>query len=226
MARIITGHNQIMRQRHCVAKKLQTTFVTSPVLHLSGSHLLMRPILLHLILLLSWFLMTVPLNSVKPRPATHTLLKLCCPYFYLAFSSVLHSDAQQSLSAYFYLAVWFLDTLHGHYWSFWVSGNFQNFQKALKMGELHSNNINYIPGCKGMCGSCFKHLSQTLGTKLCKALWQNNFCFSKKGKTFFKIPIRSQKRDGNKTFHLSQGKHVKLQIAKKGLLMRGIQHPL
>lgn len=215
-----------MSQCHCVAKKLQMSFVTSPVLHLSGSHLLVRPILFHLILLLSWFLMTTPLNSVKRSPATHTLLRLCCPYFYLASSSALHSDAQQSLSAYFLLAVWFLDTLHGHYRSFWVSGNSQNFQKALKMGELHSNNVNYIPGCKGMCGSCFKHLSQTLGTKLCKALWQNNFCFSKKGKTFFKIPIRSQKRDGNKTFHLSQGKHVKLQIAKKGPPMRGIQQPL
>lgn len=73
---------------------------------------------------------------------------------------------------------------------------------------------------------CVGHLSQTLGTKLCNALWQNNFCFSRKGKMFFKIPIRSQKRDGNKTFHFSQGKHARLQIAKKGLLVKGIQQPL
>lgn len=72
IAELITRHNQIMSQCHCVAKKLQMSFVTSPVLQLSCSHLLVRPILLHLILLLSWFLMTILLNSVRTSPATHT----------------------------------------------------------------------------------------------------------------------------------------------------------
>lgn len=76
------------------------------------------------------------------------------------------------------------------------------------------------------CVGHVSNMSHTLGTKLCNALWQNNFCFSRKGKIFFKIPIRSQKRDGNRTFHLSHGKHIKLQTVEKDLLMKDIQQSL
>lgn len=180
VATLITGHNQIMS--HCVAKKLQMSFLTSPVLHLSCSHLLVRPNL-HLILLLSQLLMTILLNSVKPSPTTHASSSSNCAVH--IFTQLPPQLSILMPSSHYQHTSFQLCDFWTHCMGTIAPSEFLDISKIFRRFLTWENFTSTTEIASLVARECVGHLSQTLGTKLCNALRQKNFCFSRKWKIFF-----------------------------------------
>lgn len=123
------------------------------------------------------------LRSSKCCHSHQFLLKLYWPYTSLASSSALHSDTQQSLPAYFFLAMQFLDTLHecsfGDFsFRILVSMAISKIFRRLLTQENFTATSEMTSLAERLCVGHLSNIClKRLGSKLCNDLWQNNCHF-------------------------------------------------